>query len=178
MNKRELNDLMIKVQCGDEIAFSSLFESCKKGVFSFIYTFVNDYQIAEDLLQETFIKLKQSAYLYKPDTNASAYLLQIAKNTAIDYLRKEKQNVNLELNEKTPAKSEDITEKLYLHKIINDTLPQGERQILILHLEYGYKMREIAKILNIPLGTALWKYNKSLKALKKAIENQDENFRN
>lgn len=170
MNKRELNNLMILVQNGDEDAFANLFESLKKGVFSFLYTYVQNYHTAEDLVQETFIKVKYKAYLYQKGTNVSAWILQIAKHTALDYLRKEKKNQTVEIDENIIGKDSGVDHKLDLHKILNSCLKDEERQIVLLHLVYGYKNKEIAKILDIPMGTILWKYNIALKKLKENLK--------
>ena len=168
MHKSEINNLMKDVQRQDEVAFENLFNETKKGVFSFLYTYVKDYYLAEDLVQETFIKVKLNAQNYKLGTNASAWILQIAKNTAIDFLRKEKKTVNIEevvINQGEP----DFDEKLVLHNVLNNNLSDNERQIVLLHIVYGYKHREISKILGIPVGTVLWKYNMSLKRLKSVL---------
>ena len=168
MHKSEINNLMKDVQRQDEVAFENLFNETKKGVFSFLYTYVKDYYLAEDLVQETFIKVKLNAQNYKLGTNASAWILQIAKNTAIDFLRKEKKTVDMEevvINQGEP----NFDEKLVLHNALNNNLNGNERQIVLLHIVYGYKHREISKILGIPVGTVLWKYNMSLKRLKSVL---------
>lgn len=170
MNKSELYSLMEKVKRQDEAAFENLFNACKKGVFSFLYTYTGDYHLTEDLLQETFIKVKQNAQKFNKGTNASAWILQIAKNTALDYLRKEKQKF-VDISELSISDGQpDISEKLALHDIINRNLLQDERQIVILHLAYGYKNREIAEIMEMPVGTVLWKYNRALKRLKEVLK--------
>lgn len=168
MNKSEINDLMIKIGNNDDLAFGDLFEKCKKGVFSFLYTYTNDRCLAEDLVQETFIKVKINAGSYKAGTNASAWILQIAKNTALDFLRKNRQTADIDDLHIADTRK-DADETLALHDALNTCLEDGDRQIVLLHVVYGYKHREIAKILDIPLGTVLWKYNAALKRLKRFL---------
>ena len=60
--------------------------------------------------------------------------------------------------------------KLFIYQLINNNLSLIDRQIVILHIIHGYKNREIAKFLNLPLGTVLWRYNKSIKVLKEKIK--------
>ena len=175
MQKGEINRLMEGVQSQDEVAFGNLFNECKRGVFSFLYTYTKDYHAAEDLVQETFIKVKLNAQSYKLGTNASAWILQIAKNTALDYLKRQKATVNID-DLPIMESGGDLDEKLALHKVLNESLDDGERQIVLLHLIEGYKHREIAKILDMPVGTVLWKYNAALKRLKKVLsEAENEN---
>ena len=178
MNKRELDELVAKIQDGDEFSFTLLYNETYKGVFSFIYSMICNYQDAEDLMQDTFIKVRQNIQGYKIGTNVSAWILQIAKNLTIDFKRKEKKQntVTLDYIENTmPAKSDNVEQKLYLLEKLKECLPEIERQIVVLHIINGYKNKEIAKLLKLPLGTVLWKYNRSMKILKeKIMEERDE----
>lgn len=170
MNKREINNLMQAVENGDEVAFVQLYKTTYKGVFSFIFSYTNNYHTTEDLLQDTYIKVKTKAQSYKLGTNASAWILQIAKNTTLDFLRKEKHNSGKELKEEIIKDNSSFDGSFELHEILNNSLNDGDRQIVLLHLIYGYKNREIAKILDIPIGTVLWRYNKALKILKEKLK--------
>ena len=67
---------------------------------------------------------------------------------------------------------ENIEDRLYLHNLINRVLSENDREIFILHALYGYKNKEIAKFLNMPLGTVLWKYNRAIKVLKEKIKEE------
>ena len=167
MDKHELNSLMLLVQKQDETAFEKLYNNCYKGVFSFIYSYVKNYHTAEDLLQDTFIKVKLKADSYTPGSNVSAWILQIAKTTSLDYLKKES-NKEEELNEATAGTEEE--NDFYLHDLLNEVLEETDRQVVLLHLVHGYKNREIAKILDIPIGTVLWRFNKSMKVLKEKLK--------
>ena len=171
MSKSRINELMVKVQMQDDAAFEALFNECKRPVFSFIYTYVKNYHSAEDLLQDTFIKIKMNAQSYKAGTNAMAWILETAKNTAIDYLRKENRVKRADIEEANLKGSEpDFNDSLIVHDLLNKYVNDEDRQIVLLHLVYGYKNREIAKILDMPLGTVLWRYNTALKTLKKALK--------
>ena len=90
MNKLMLNLLVRKVKQGDEDAFAKLYQQTYKGVFSYAYSIVQNYHVAEDITQETFIKVKLNVHGYKDDTNFSAWLLQITKNLSFNYLSKSK----------------------------------------------------------------------------------------
>ena len=174
MDKAQLNSLMVKVQNGDEQAFTEIYNGIYKGVFSFIYTFVNDYQEAEDILQETFIKVRKNIQSYQPNTNPSAWIFQIAKNLSLDYLRKTKrknETYSDQMEQYLGSENKSDT-KLYVHNLINTVLKDIERQIVILHIIGGYKHKEIATILNLPLGTVLWKYNQSIKLLNNVIKGE------
>ena len=168
MDKKILNDLLIDIQSGNELAFEKLFNYSNKSIFTFVYSFIKHKETAEDLTQDTFIKIKRFIYLYKPNTNPSAWILQIAKNISIDYIKKYKNETNIDISqfEIIDKKYNSPENNLLLHDLLNKYLSIEDRQIILLHDVHGYKNKEIAKFLNMPIGTVLWKYNKAMKLLK------------
>ena len=168
MDKRRLNELLVSIRDGNEVAFEELYNFSNKSVFMFVYSFVKSKEAAEDITQEAFIKIKKFIQSYRPNTNGSAWMLQIAKNLALDYIKKYKNETNIDLaGYDLPNKQSSSPELgLILHDLMNRYLTIEERQIVLLHEVHGYKSREIAKFLNMPLGTVLWKYNKAIKCLK------------
>ena len=168
MNKNELNKLLNNVALGDEESFNKLYYETYKGIFSFIYSYTKDYAITEDLVQDTFMKIKKNAYKYK-ENNPSAWILQIAKFTTLDYLRDKNNKKTIPLDEANISQTEDLDIKMDINRIMDLYLEEDDKRIIILHVQYGYKHREIADILNIPLGTVLWKYDLAIKTLKEAL---------
>lgn len=175
MNKRELDNLMRNVQSGDENSFARLYEETYKGVFSFIYSIINDYYTSEDLMQDTFIKIRRNAQSYIPGTNVIAWIFQIAKNLTLDYIKSNKK-VSLSPidNHIIPVESntDRLNDKIFYNKLITETLSKEEIQIVSLHMVSGFKNREIAKLLNMPIGTVLWKYNQAMKKLKNKLKEE------
>ena len=98
MNKRELNDLMDKIQNGNEEAFLTLYNETCKGVFSFAYSIVRNSHDAEDIMQDTYIKIRRFAQSYSTQGNVSAWILQITKNLAYDFLKKDNKTFAVQLN--------------------------------------------------------------------------------
>ena len=174
MDKNLLNNLIEKIKFGDEDSFTVFYDVTNKEIFSFVYTFVKHKETAEDLTQETFIKIRQHIQTYKSNTNPSAWFFQIAKNLALDYLKKYSKQTNIDITEIeiVDKKKNSADDKLFLHDIMNKYLSQDEREIFLLHVIHGYKHREIAKFLNQPLGTILWKYNTAKKTLKQKIKEE------
>ncbi len=170
MKNNELNKLIEQVQCGDETAFSVLYQQMHKGIFSFIYSIVCNYQDAEDLTQETFIKIRRYIQSYKIGTNASAWILQIAKNLSLDFIKSKKQYADVKIDDIPNTKQSLIEDKMFLHDMMAKILDIEERQIIVLHIVHGYKNREIARFLDLPLGTVLWKYNVAMKKLHKELK--------
>lgn len=170
MDKKELDKLMIKIQDGDEESFAIFYRETYKGLFSFIYSYVADWHSSEDLMQETYIKVKLNADKYLIGTNVTAWMFQIAKNLCLDFLKKQNNRKVENIDDVVVEKHFEPENKLLVHDMLNKYLKETDRQIVLLHILFGYKNREIAQILGIPLGTVLWRYNNAIKTLKKKIK--------
>lgn len=165
MYERRLDNLMKEVTQGSERAFEELYEGMKRGVFALAYSYLRNYEDAEDVLQQTFLTVKRKAYLYRVGTNARAWIFQIAKNAALDELRKRKQRREGEL-----LREEGVETPVVFLDELTARLSEEEREIVIMHAVWGYKHKEIAEEKGLPLGTVTWKYNEAIKKLRKEQE--------
>lgn len=165
MYERRLDNLMKEVTQGSERAFEELYEGMKRGVFALAYSYLRNYEDAEDVLQQTFLTVKRKAYLYRVGTNARAWIFQIAKNAALDELRKRKQRKEGEL-----LREEGVETPVVFLDELTARLSEEEREIVIMHAVWGYKHKEIAEEKGLPLGTVTWKYNEAIKKLRKEQE--------
>jgi RNA polymerase sigma factor (sigma-70 family) len=151
--------------------FKELFEEHKKHVFAMALSIVRDYDIAEDVLQEVFIKLYQHMK-HQEISNVKAWLIRVSRNLALDVYRKKKRELTGfedDYFERAHYRSEDPLNKMVLQKYL-ELLDHEERQIVILKDVSGMKHREIAQIVELPLGTVMWKYSRAIKKLRKGIE--------
>jgi RNA polymerase sigma-70 factor (ECF subfamily) len=151
----------------DNEAFKVIYENTKKGVFSIIISIVNNKSVTEDLMQETYMKMIQKIHSYKRGKNFYAWLLQIAKNTALDYYRKEKRNMVVDPQENSylfdgETKNDNTYEVYDMLKPLDD----DERQIVLMRIVSNTKFKDIAKTLDKPLGTVQWIYNKAINKLR------------
>ena len=74
MDKAELDSYMVRLKNGDDSAFDVIYNETRKGLFSFILTYTKNYQSAEDVLQNTYIKIRNSIGSYRVGTNALAWI--------------------------------------------------------------------------------------------------------
>jgi len=160
----DLQKQLVRLREGDRTAFEALYENLKKPLFTVILRMTRDWALAEDILQEVFLKLYLSPP--EPSVNPRAYLYRMARNSAIDSVRKRRSDVNLENAEQIlcdPA--EDLPQKIDTENAVQ-ALPERERDIVTLHINGELKFREVAALLELPLGTVLWAYQKALRQLQ------------
>jgi len=153
----------------DEKAFEYIYNSTKASVYSIILSIIKDRSLAEDVMQETYIKMLSYINKYKIGTNFRNWLLTIARNTALDYYRKRKNEILVDISENEfllPHKESNTVEKLQAEELLN-VLTIEEREIVMLRIVDNIKHKDISIIVNKPLGTVLWIYNKAIKKMKK-----------
>lgn len=158
---------------GDVEALEQLYIVSRHAVYGFLLSIVKNQQDAEDLMQDTYIKIKTGAHLYKPQGKPLAWMFTIARNLAYMKLRRESQAVRVDYEDldNTLDFSEvaDHEERLALEAAFT-ILTDQERQIIILHANTGMKHSEIAALLQLSLSTVLSKYHRGLKKLRNYLE--------
>ena len=159
----ELQKYLADIREGDRAAFEALYECMKKPLYTIIWRITQDKALSEDILQDMFLKIYLTAP--EPSANPRAYLCQMARNLAIDSVRKRKPDVDLDKAENSLYDQADIPQRLDVENAIK-ALPQQDQQIVTLHINGGLKFREVAAIVGIPLGTVLWSYQKAIKQLR------------
>ena len=186
MLKTELSDscLISLYSKGNEEAMSILVDRHKSRIFTTIYLIVKDRYIAEDILQDVFIKtiniIKQKKY--NEQGKFLPWILRIAHNQAIDHFRKEKRNPKITLADGSDIFnclkfSEDFSEserlskdsKKFLKKTI-ENLPEKQKQVLIMRHYMDMSFQEIAEATNVSINTALGRMRYALISLRKKIK--------
>lgn len=158
---------------GDETAFTMLVNRYKRSVFQFILLKVKDRELASDLTQDVFVRLFNSAVLYKPVGKFSSWLIRMAQNICIDFFRKNSKGKILSLDEKIEFEentrnqlAEQIKEKaadpaaaaefseLQDHVLNALNLLTEKQQTALMMCQYhGMSYQEIAEVQKCPVGT-------------------------
>lgn len=168
-------ELIGRLQAHDQAAFSYLYDHYSKALFTIIYQVVQHTEVAEDVLQEVFVKIWQNVRTYDASKGRLyTWMLNIARNSAIDRTRSKEFNKQ--------SKTTELTENVYEEKggvqsPINDIglkktierLPEESRRLLELSYFQGYTQDEIAKMLGIPLGTVKTRIRSTLLQLRKLV---------
>ena len=176
MDPHDLEELLRQIALGSQQAFEELYRATDSAIYGYALSLMRNHHEAQDVMMDTYLKIRCAAHLYMPMGKPMAWILTITKNLARTKLRSAGRQIPLDdLEETTPSFDRDSEEAVALEQAMK-VLGDQERQILILHAVTGLKHREIAEMLGMPLATVLSKYARSLKQLKKALE--EDNFPN
>lgn len=170
MDPHDLEELLRQIALGSQQAFEELYRATDSAIYGYALSLMRNHHEAQDVMMDTYLKIRCAAHLYMPMGKPMAWILTITKNIARTKLRSAGRQIPLDdLEETTPSFDRDSEEAVALEQAMK-VLGDQERQILILHAVTGLKHREIAEMLGMPLATVLSKYARSLKKLKKALE--------
>ncbi len=168
-----LERYIAKIAGGDKNALADLYYKTSSSVYGFALSVLKNTQDAEDVLHDSFINIFSAAGSYVPKGKPMAWILTVAKNLC--YMKLRDRNKLSDLPQEDWEAYIEGSEKMSLEdKIVlrecMKTLSDKERQIIILHAVAGFKHREIASFLHLPLATVLSKHRRSLIKLKNVLE--------
>lgn len=169
------DSLIERIARGDDVAFSELYYATYKKLFAFVLSMVGNSADADDLVQETYIKIRGAAHLYRPEGKAMSWIFKIAQNEARMYWRKSKDIHFQELDAAENFISFEGISNIEHREMLENAfkvLSQEEIQIVTLYLVSGFKHREIADLLKLPLATVLSKYRRGLKKMEKKLKEE------
>ena len=185
MNDQELVQAYIK---GDQSAIESLINRHRSKVYTYILLTIKNQQLAEDLFQETFIKVIQSLRggKYRDNGRFLSWVIRIAHNLIIDHFRKEKQmnsvsndDTEVDLFNSKKLSDDNIEEviinsqiKTEIRTLINE-LPGDQREVVLLRHYGGLSFKEIADQTEVSINTALGRMRYALINLRKLIEEKN-----
>lgn len=168
----DINEAIEKLKVKDELAFEYVYTKTKSLVYTVIISVVKDHNQTEDLMQDTYIKMIKSINSYDNKYRFNTWLATIARNTALDYYRKQKKQYSVDIHESEylfpleRSLQDDEISTNYILSLLDDE----EREVVMLYSLDEYKHKEIAIILNKPIGTITWIYNKAMKKLRKELK--------
>jgi len=185
MNETSDEQLIENYLNGSQDSFDALLGRYLKPIYNFIYRMIGNAKEAEDLSQDTFIKVWNNLKKFKKNKKFKVWIYQIARHTAIDYLRKKKNISFSDLaysdGESNEVRFEDTVEdkdfsplenleKKQLEETVQDALnglPPHYRSVLIFHYLEQMTFEEISQITGEPLNTLKSRHRRGLSVLKK-----------
>ena len=183
-------DVVRLAQQGRELAFRELVRRYERPVFSLVFRMVRDRELAEDLSQDSFVKVLNHIDRYSPEFKFSSWLFKIANNVAIDHLRRRRIDTismhgsphastaseieasSLDLEDDQESALDQLESKELgsaIEKAIARLRPEYRACIMLRHVE-GRAYEEIAATLDLPLGTVKTYIHRARHELRKALD--------
>jgi RNA polymerase sigma-70 factor, ECF subfamily len=175
----EAADDVLAVQRGDRDAFASLLSRYQNRLYRYLLRWVHEPATAEDLFQQTWMRVIANIHRFDSRRSFDAWLFAVARNIAIDYVRRrrpesldepagDEQPLSEHLSSKTPGALEQIlkSERIELVQKVLEAQPPVFREILSLRFEEEMKLEEIAEVLAIPLGSVKSRLSRAFERLR------------
>lgn len=175
-------DLMIRCREGDMSAFELIVLRYKDAIFNFIYHFVADYHLAQDISQETFLRVLKNAGRYKSRDCFKTWLYRIAANLCKNQLRDRNRHRTMSLddpaldieslNRNSYLTPDIIYEKEEIREMVKNALellPEDQRVTIIMREYQGLSYEEIASVMNCSLGAIKSKIFRARQNIKKIL---------
>jgi RNA polymerase sigma-70 factor (ECF subfamily) len=178
IDEQRLISLMIGYQKGSTDDFGQLYETLKRPLLRYLWTFVRNSTIAEDLLQETFLQIHRARQTYTPPRPVRPWVYAITRHVALMHLRSSRRRKERLADEElpevpVPPDVEQLADRATIHRLLGE-LPRSGQEVLILHHLLGMRFEEVGQILGVATGTAKVRAHRAIKALRDKIAAQQE----
>ena len=177
-------ELIERYQDGDVHSFELLIGRYQKQIYSYIITLVKDKQLADDVFQDTFVKVIQTIKSkgYKDDGRFVQFAMRIAHNLVIDHFRKENRIPTVESSsedynyiDNVPITDHSVEQGMIVDQVHSDLhrmiafLPDEQREVLRMRIFDDMSFKDIADITNVSINTALGRMRYALINLRKMM---------
>jgi len=177
MDLTEDNELFLKLKAGDERAFQTLFRKYYPAMCHFAHQFLNDSELAEETIQDLFVKIWEKRENLNIQTSVKHYFFRSVRNHCLNQIQHEKikkqysdrmlESTHQEINPDQFYIEVDLVERI--ERSI-DSLPPKRQEIFRLSREQGMKYKEIAETLNISVKTVEAQMGLALKYLREELK--------
>ena len=163
---------------GDLRAANELLGRYERELYNYLWQMLRHTQDSEDALQESFVKALRALPRYREEGHFKSWLFRIGHNEGLNIIRKRKKSTELqkaasqsdqESSEAAPEETTAHERASALHDAIGE-LPETERQVVVMRLQSEMPFREIASVLDTPLGTVLARMHNAKRRLKALLE--------
>ena len=144
-----------------------LYNSLKKGVFAIAFSIVSDFQLAEDCVAETFVRLVGIKRFSAKDGDGKGFIYRIARNVAMEHYRKFKKNRD-DIDSVVQGYGETektVEDSIYINGLLK-SLNDKQRQVVIMRCYNEMSFKEIGAVLKIPATTVKSRYKKAIEILQ------------
>jgi RNA polymerase sigma-70 factor (ECF subfamily) len=171
-DNQRLENSMKRLKQGDLEAFDDIYEQTHRMVYYVIYHVLGDTRLSEDVMQDTYMRIIDKISQYEPNTTPKAWIAQIAKNLALNEIKKVQKMSTIDsetldvIPDSTPKKETPLID------LAKKNLPEDEFLILMLCIGEGYTRREASKIVGLSTSGVTWKLQEAMKKMKKLVKEE------
>jgi len=175
-------------QNGDRRAFAELVDLYKDKIYHLGFRMLGNTQEAEDVVQETFLRVYANLQAYDVTQKFSTWIFRIATNLCIDRLRKRRATYSLDAdmpdsegtdwysmlpgNEETPEKRLILSETQEQVRKAIEALPEKYKAVIVLRYLHDFSMKEIGEVLDMPISTVKTRVHRGREYLRKKLESE------
>lgn len=167
-----------QIQKGEKEGLKQIYQAYVGLIYSVVYDMTGQREDAQDITSDFFIRLWERADTYRFGGKHKAWLITIARNMTIDFMRKHKRELPVE--EVPEGEGEDVSLEVVGNLSFREAMEQlkpGEREVMDLKILGDFTFQEISRVLKKPMGTVTWLYRQGLNKLRRyhgGQENKDE----
>jgi RNA polymerase sigma-70 factor (ECF subfamily) len=170
VEEQQLIALMIAYQKGDMDAFTGLYEALNRPLTRYLWTFVRNQTMAEDLAQESFLQLHRARQTYTPPRPVRPWVYAITRHVALMHLRTLRRRREILPDEDlpeipVPPEVDQLADRATVQRLLG-ALPRTAQEVLILHHLLGMSFEEVGAILGIAPGTAKVRAHRALNRIR------------
>jgi RNA polymerase sigma-70 factor (ECF subfamily) len=198
--KQPINDslppdrvLIARCQRGDIEGFNLLVQRYERVVYNFAYRLTGNYDDANDIAQEAFVRAYNAIHTFRGDAAFSTWIFRITTNVYLDekkkrkshpqvslddYIETEESSIGRQVEDPSPSPEELLTDKersAFITKAIH-SLPDFQRTMVVLYHVEHKSYEEIAEVMDLPIGTVKSRLNRARLALKEKLSGLKELF--
>ena len=177
MDNQAFEECMSRISRGDTTALKDIYDAYARYIYYLVLPLTGSREDAQDITSDVFIRIWKAAGSFKGKEGHRGWIAAIARNHAIDYLRKRSREVaggleeigelsDAQLREGEPDEYSRLVSDLTVSQVL-DRLSPSEREIVHLKIIGEMTFQEIASVLQIPMGTVTWRYRRAMEKLRR-----------
>lgn len=166
----ECEKAILRIADGEKDALKVIYKHMHRQIYAVAYSVLRDFSSSDDVVQETYMRILEKAFSYRKGTNPRAWVLSIARNIAIDIVRRRRLEETAYGEESSEERFDEreLVISMEVKKAL-DTLDDTERQIVTLKVYSGLRHAEIASLLGITAESSKKKYQRALQKLRTVL---------
>lgn len=174
-------ELVVNIRAESPEDYRYVVERYQQKLFRYVLSYVYDQDKAEDIVQETFIKMYINLNSFDSERTFSSWAYKIAHNEMLNYIRKHKREIVLEddswipeLADDRPSLADELDKKLSRHRLYKALalLPMKYREVLVMYYFQGHDYGSIATILSVPVSTVSTRIARAKIKLKRILNKE------